>query len=328
MKISAIIPVYNGKKYLREAVDSIIKQSLKPIELILIDDGSTDGSIDNLHDIVYPFPVRIQKQKNRGQSAARNYGISISQGDFIALLDQDDYWYPHHLEKLAQEFEGNDLLGWSYSNVDEWDHKGRRLKQGLLDYIVADHPKIDIVRMLGEDLHILPSASLIRKKAIMDVGMFDESFSGYEDDDLFLRLFLAGWNNTYIKTSLSKWRVHESSSGHTLKMHESRRLFAKKVIEQFQDLELNRFSVPDIIGNRFFELYIKSYKRAMLQKNYEKCHFYLPEIKHYHLMRSPTSQSKWKKKLFLLQFPRLLHFFYKIPRISKFLKKFIYSKLF
>lgn len=317
MKISAIIPVYNGKKYLNEAIDSVIKQSLQPIELILIDDGSTDGSVDNLHAIACPFPLRIQKQKNAGQSAARNHGISISQGDFIALLDQDDCWYPNHLEMLAKEFAGNDLLGWSYSNVDEWDQKGRRLKQGLLNYIVADHPKIDVVRMIGEDLHILPSASLIRKKAIMDIGMFDERFSGYEDDDLFLRLFLAGWNNTYIKTPLSKWRVHASSSGHTLKMHESRRLFAQKVMELFQDLELNRFSASDIIGNRFFELYIQYYKRAMLQKDYKKCSFFLPEINHYNLLKNPLSQKKWKKKLFLMQFPRLLYFLYKISRTLK-----------
>ena len=312
MKISAIIPVYNGKKYLNEAIESVIHQSLKPIELILIDDGSTDGSIENLPEINASFPIRIIKQKNAGQAAARNHGISVSQGDFIALLDQDDYWYTNHLERLAKDFEGDDHLGWTYSNVDEWDNKGRRLKTGLLDYIKADHPKTDVVKMLGEDLHILPSASLIRRKALLDVGMFDERFSGYEDDDLFLRLFIAGWNNTYIKIPLSKWRIHSSSSGHTPRMHESRRLFAHKAIELFKDMEMNRFSVSDIIGNRFFELYIKSYKQAMLQGDYEKCHFFLPEIMHYLSMMNKPYQKNWKRKISFLKYPRLSRLLYKI----------------
>lgn len=317
MKISAIIPVYNGKKYLQEAIESVINQSMKPMELLIIDDGSTDGSVDDLHEIKTSFPIRIVKQKNAGQSQARNHGISLSKGDFIALLDQDDYWYPNHLERLAKEFEDNDVMGWSYSNVDEWDHKGRRLKKGLLDYIKADHPKIDVARMIGEDLHILPSATLIRKKAILDIGMFDERFSGYEDDDLFLRLFLAGWDNTYIKTPLTKWRIHSNSSGHSLRMHHSRRLFAEKMIDLFQDIEMNRFSTKEIIGHRFLGLYINLYINSMLRKEYENCHFFLSEIKYYLSLLNRSVQKKWGKKVFFLKHPRLTRFLYKISRILK-----------
>lgn len=317
MKITAIIPVYNGKKYLRDAIDSVLHQTLKPVELIIVDDGSTDGSVDDLHTISFPFPMRIIKQKNAGQSAARNNGISQSQGDFIALLDQDDYWYSNHLELLAKEFEGNDQLGWAYSNVDEWDHKSRLLKKCLLDDKDAIHPKMDVTRMIAEDLHILPSASLIRKKAILDIGMFDERFSGYEDDDLFLRLFLAGWDNSYIKTPLTKWRIHSCSSGHTLRMHHSRRLFAQKIIELFNDLELHRFSPKEIIGYRFFDLSIRLYKGEMLNKNYEMCNFYLPEIKFYLSLMSKSFQKKWKTKMFLLKYPKLSRYLYKMPNFIK-----------
>ncbi len=188
------------------------------------------------------------------------------------------------------------------------------MKKGLLDYIVADHPKIDVVRMISEDMHILPSASLIRKKALQEVGLFDERFSGYEDDDLFLRLFLAGWDNAYIKTPLSKWRVHAGSSGHTLRMHESRRLFASKILETFLDLELNRFSPSDIIGQRFFDLYIKAYKNALFIKDYDKCHFFLPEIKHYLSMMHIAFQKKWKTKIFFMQYPKLTHALCKLKK--------------
>jgi glycosyltransferase involved in cell wall biosynthesis len=312
MKVTAIIPVYNGKKYLREAIDSVINQTLKPIELIIIDDGSSDGSIDILKNITSPFNISVITQKNAGQAAARNRGITAAQGDFIALLDQDDAWYPNHLEVLAKEFDGNELLGWSYSNVDECDQRGRLLKKGLLNYIIADHPKIDVERMLSEDLHILPSATLIRKKALFEIGLFDERFSGYEDDDLFVRLFLAGWDNTYIKKSLSKWRVHANSSGHTLRMHESRRLFAQKMLTLFQDMEMNRFSPSEVIGKRFFDLYLKSYKLAMLQGDYKKCHFFLPELKHYLSMLNKPIQKKWQKKVFFFKYPRITHAIYKL----------------
>jgi glycosyltransferase involved in cell wall biosynthesis len=312
MKISAIIPVYNGKNYLKEAIHSVIHQTLQPTELIIIDDGSTDGSVDDLQNLSCPFPFRIVKQKNAGQSAARNHGIRLSQGDFIALLDQDDYWYPHHLETLSKEFENNPQLGWSYSNVDEWDHKGRRLKQSLLDYLSAVHPKTDIIKMLSEDLHILPSASLMRKKALLDIDIFDERFSGYEDDDLFLRLFLAGWNNTYIKEPLIKWRIHSKSSGHTSRMHKSRRLFAEKMIDLFQDIEMERFSAAYIIGNRFFNLYLTHYKNAMLNRQYDLCRFFLQEIKYYYSHLNTRDQKKWKNRLFFMQFPQLAHFYCKI----------------
>lgn len=320
MKISAIIPVFNGKKYVREAVESVINQKLKPIELIIIDDGSTDGSTDTLTNIESSFPIRIIKQKNTGQSAARNRGISISEGDFIALLDQDDYWYPNHLEVLAKPFHDNDQIGWAYSNVDEWDHKGRLLKKNFLDFVGADHPKKDIAKMISEDMYILPSASLIRKKAIIDIGMFDERFSGYEDDDLFIRLFLAGWDNAYIKTSLVKWRIHGESCGQSQRMTNSRRLFTNKIIEIFQDLELRRFSTSEIIGKRFFEQFIIFYKHFMLHKDYEKCKSFVSEIKYFYSLMHPTLRKNWKFKIFFLKYPKLMHVLYKIRDCVKNLK--------
>lgn len=312
MQISAVIPVYNGKKYLRKAIESVINQTLRPIELILVDDGSSDNSIEEIRQMEYPFPVQFIKQDNAGQAAARNRGILAAKGDFIALLDQDDFWYANHLEILSNEFKDHPHLGWAYSNIDEWDEKGRLLKKSLLDHIAVTHPKKDIIAMLGEDLHILPSASLIRKKALVDIGLFDKRFSGYEDDDLFLRMFLGGWDNTYINTPLSTWRIHASSSGHSSRMHESRKLFAQKMIELFHDIELNRFCVKDILGRRFFELYFKAYKKAMLQKDYDKCYSYLPEIRYYFSLMNPAFQKKWKMKTMVMQYPKLTRFLYKV----------------
>ena len=100
--VTAILPVFNGRTFLREAVQSVMNQTLPPVELIVIDDGSTDGSREVVEAITdAPFPIRVLQQANRGQSAARNLAASQAQGEYLAFLDQDDRWYPRHLELLV-----------------------------------------------------------------------------------------------------------------------------------------------------------------------------------------------------------------------------------
>jgi glycosyltransferase involved in cell wall biosynthesis len=96
--ISCIIPVYNGEHYLREAIDSILAQLYRPLEIIVADDGSTDGT----HAVIatYSNQVRYLSQPNRGPAAARNLGLRAALGDFVAFLDADDLW---HSEKLARQ---------------------------------------------------------------------------------------------------------------------------------------------------------------------------------------------------------------------------------
>src|SRR6267378_3262722 len=90
--ISCIIPVFNGARYLREAVESILGQTYRPIEIIIVDDGSTDNTADVVKN--YGDQVRYVCQPNGGPSAARNQGVSVAQGAFVAFLDQDDVWHP------------------------------------------------------------------------------------------------------------------------------------------------------------------------------------------------------------------------------------------
>ena len=96
--VSCIVPVYNGERYLREALDSILAQTYRPLEIIVADDGSADGTAG----VVATFgdQVRYVRQHNQGPSSARNLGIRVPTGDFIAFLDADDLWHP---EKLARQ---------------------------------------------------------------------------------------------------------------------------------------------------------------------------------------------------------------------------------
>ncbi len=116
-KISVVIPVYNGEKYIAKAIQSVVDQTLPPYEIIIVNDGSTDDSALILVDLAKKYPIQYYQKKNGGQSAARNYGVQVSHGDLIAFLDQDDIWYPHHLEELVKPFLENSYpeLGWVYS---------------------------------------------------------------------------------------------------------------------------------------------------------------------------------------------------------------------
>jgi glycosyltransferase involved in cell wall biosynthesis len=96
--ISCIVPVFNGEKYLSEALESILKQTYGPIEIIVVDDGSTDGT--GAVAARYGKRIRYLKQPNAGEAAARNRGLSMAQGEFVALLDADDLWHP---EKIARQ---------------------------------------------------------------------------------------------------------------------------------------------------------------------------------------------------------------------------------
>src|SRR5262249_2428536 len=95
--ISCIVPVFNGERYLREALDSILAQTYQPLELIVLDDGSTDGTAALVAG--YGERIRYLWQANAGEAGARNRGLSIAQGEFVAFLDADDLWHPEKLRR-------------------------------------------------------------------------------------------------------------------------------------------------------------------------------------------------------------------------------------
>jgi glycosyltransferase involved in cell wall biosynthesis len=154
MNISAIIPLYNGGKYIRAALDSVLRQDRPADEIIVVDDGSTDdGASDSSLKWPQVYPaIKLVSKPNGGQSSARNFGVRHSKGDLIALLDQDDEWYPHHLRILEQPFKETRSipLGWAYSNLDHIDVLGRMMTRSVLDTVPNSlHPKRDVLNCLG-----------------------------------------------------------------------------------------------------------------------------------------------------------------------------------
>ncbi len=303
--ITAIIPVYNGRRFLREAVESITRQTLLPDRLIVIDDGSTDDSIAVLEGLPLQMPLTVVVQENCGQAASRNKGVSLADTEFIALLDQDDTWYPRHCEILVESLRVSPEMGWTYSNCDSVLDDGSLIQARLLDSFPISHPKRDFRTCLSEDMFILPSASLIRKKAFDDVGGFDEQLVGYEDDDLFLRLLVAGWNNAYIPESLSFWRMHGGNTIFTRHLILSRRSYAAKLMAAYPDCpERGEYLVRDCIAPRFYSLNLSQYKWGILMGKIGHCREGLVDMQKFAALAEHGFRTK--VLLVLLKYPTLV----------------------
>jgi glycosyltransferase involved in cell wall biosynthesis len=272
LAISAIIPVYNGRKYLNAAIDSVLNQTRAPCELIVVDDGSTDGSCDSLQNFEQRncrIPIRLICRPNGGQSAARNTAAASAKGDFLAFLDQDDLWYPHHLESLASLLAGMRKPGWVYSDLDQIDAQGLMVARRFIG-ARGNHPKTLLSDMVAQDMFIVPTASLVNREAFEAVGGFDERLSGYEDDDLFLRMFRNGCDDFFLPEATAQWRCHTGSASTTQRMTFSRRIYVRKLMEMFPDDRVHmRFFTRDLIAPRFLPTAIAGYGRALVDGDKE-----------------------------------------------------------
>lgn len=270
LSIVAIIPLYNGGRWIEQSIASVLSQTIKPTEFIVVDDGSTDSGPEIVFRLAKDNPITLLRKPNGGQSSARNFGVMHSNSRLIALLDQDDAWYPHHLKTLVEPFRRKRgiPLGWVYSNLDEIDENGGMVERRMLDVVPREHPKRSLARCLSNDLFILPSASLISRSAFEAVGAFDERLCGYEDDDLFLRIFRAGYDNVYVNEPLSQWRIYSTSTSQTPRMAKSRMIYATKLFGQFPDNRLQRRHwTRDCIAPRFVRLTLADCATALERRD-------------------------------------------------------------
>src|SRR5215471_1237793 len=275
--IVAIIPLCNGARWIEESIRSVLAQTLPPDEFIVVDDGSTDDGPRIVERLAQSHPITLLRKPNGGQSSARNFGVAHSRSALIALLDQDDAWYPYHLATLIEPFRQprGVPLGWVYSDVDEIDDTGGMVNKRLLSLLPRanplfrrENPKRSLGACLSNDMFVLPSASLVGRAAFEAVGGFDECLCGYEDDDLFLRLFRAGYDNVFIEEPLSQWRIHGSSTSRTSRMARSRMIYATKLFEQFpDDCARGRYWSRDCLAPRFLSPTLGDYVRALEQRD-------------------------------------------------------------
>ena len=180
-RVSAVIPTYDRRDAVLRALASVLAQTRAVDEIVVVDDGSTDGSAAAIRTA---FPqVTVIEQPNRGVSAARNRGIAATSAEWVAFLDSDDAWQPRKIERqlaaLAEQ------PGMRLCHTDEvWIRNGRRVNPRLR------HAKSGgwIYRNCLELCVISPSAAMVRRDVFTDIGGFDETLPVCEDYDLWLRL--------------------------------------------------------------------------------------------------------------------------------------------
>lgn len=181
MRISVVVPTFDRAHCLPRTLDSILRQSLPAAEIILVDDGSQDGTEDLIRRH-YP-QVRYLQQANGGVSSARNRGIEAADGDWIAFLDSDDAWLPDKL--AAQRAALREQPGVRLCHTQEiWIRRGRRVNQ------MDKHAKSGgyIFRACLPRCVISPSAALLHRSLFEELGAFDEALPACEDYDLWLRI--------------------------------------------------------------------------------------------------------------------------------------------
>ncbi|HEY1266707.1 MAG TPA: glycosyltransferase family 2 protein [Candidatus Binatia bacterium] len=179
-RVSVIIPAYNRKAMLCEAVDSVLAQNYRDFELFVVDDGSTDGTSEELA-ARYGGRVRMLRQANRGVAAARNFGVRCSDGEYVAFLDSDDLWRPKKLA-LQVKFMEADRRRRICQTEEIWIRNGVRVNPKTKHR----KPSGEVFRASLELCLVSPSAVLMTRELFDDVGGFDETFSVCEDYDLWL----------------------------------------------------------------------------------------------------------------------------------------------
>jgi glycosyltransferase involved in cell wall biosynthesis len=203
MKVSVVIPTYSRARYIGEAVRSVLSQTYRDLEVIVVDDGSTDDTEQVLAALA-DSRMRYLVQAHRGASAALNHGWRAARGEYIGRLDSDDVWQLNLLQELVPLLDHDDSVGLAYARARWMDAQGLPLTP-----ILGASEKFrgrTLESLLYGDF-VCPMALLLRREALESVGGFDESLSASVDWDLWIRL-ASSWRFAYRDRVLAWYRCH------------------------------------------------------------------------------------------------------------------------
>jgi glycosyltransferase involved in cell wall biosynthesis len=208
-RVSVIIPAYNAAGFIRAALDSVCAQTVLPDEILVIDDGSTDGTAGEVADFGRTDLVRYIHQKNLGVSGARNAGLDLATGDWIAFLDADDVWLPPRLElALAVADRYPDLL-WVGAASDEVPLTKPPVRRGAsaraLTMLVDGCVFENIFEVFHRDCLFLPLTMFLHRRCFEEVGRFDPGLLHREDVDLWVRIGLRYPRVGYVTEPLGRY---------------------------------------------------------------------------------------------------------------------------
>lgn len=256
--ISVIMPVYNGEKYLREAIDSILNQSYYKFEFIIINDGSTDQTLNILHSYDDPRILLIN-QNNQGVIASLNSGVSQSRGKYIARMDSDDISFPERLEKQFYFLENHPdyhIVGTTFLIIDE---KGS--VQGINPVLLRDQ---DLRREILIETIFGHGTVMMKKEIVQKLGLYRRDVIHVEDYDLWVRFSKVG-KVANLQEVLYLWRDHTQSIS---RLHSITQLHNAQKVQQLTRknfLELQEQDVVNLHDARFYRNEIIEYDGSRLK---------------------------------------------------------------
>jgi len=256
MNVSVVIPTFNRLSLISRAIDSVLSQTTKPFEIIVVDDGSSDNTSTFIKNNYKS--VKLIKQKNLGVSKARNVGIKNSSGDWIALLDSDDEWKKNKLEVQIKSLSEYDYYSVCHTN-EIWIRNGIRVNQK------KRHQKYggDIFDKCLDICRISPSSIIFKKNIINEVGWFDEGLSICEDYDLWLRI-TANYKILFIdKPLINKYGGHSDQLSKSVKGIEAYR------IKSLENLLNNTKLIKDykVLTIKMLITKLDIYKKGLLKRH-------------------------------------------------------------
>lgn len=281
--VSSIIIFFNAEKFFEEAIESVLTQIYDNWELILADDGSTDGSTAIALRYAQQYPEKIryvehEGHKNCGMSATRNLGIRHAKGEYIAFLDADDVWFPYKLEQQVEIMKSQPEAAMVYGKSEYWrswtgnpeDLQGDYIPDA---YVQADklyHPPtlLTLCYPLGSATPPPPSNILLRREAIERLGGFEAGFQGiyqlYEDQAFFAKLYL-NFSVFVASNCWEKYRLHPDSCGSVVnkagKYHKVRRFFLSWLEQYLSQQEVKDIQVWQALKKASFP-----YRHPVLSK--------------------------------------------------------------
>ena len=258
--VSVVIPNYNGAPFLAEAVSSVIEQDYENIEIIVIDDGSTDNSVELLRK--FGPKIRLIETRNGGASSARNFGLVAAKGEYIALLDSDDIWATNKIGLQMEYMKRNDLdlvycHGQEFGNAGGLNFLHEAKYAGDCYKYFKKYPGRAIIDM-G------PSTALFKKSRLKRTGLFDASFTGLAEDWDFFRRYCVGAKVGFCDQVLVFRRNHAGNMSNQ-SLNEYFVGNRKALLKMFaEDPEIS-CQEQKLILTKFYYLFIKSLVRKILK---------------------------------------------------------------
>jgi glycosyltransferase involved in cell wall biosynthesis len=237
-KVSVIIPVYNRERFIAQALDSVLAQTYGNFEIVIVNDGSTDGSEDKIQPYWRYGNVKYHYQQNCGVSAARNAAIRMSSGELIAFLDSDDLWLPDKLAKQVEFMSDHPDVSLVHSNRGYVDINGKR-KEVSIPQTSGSCCFKELFLRNG----IMSSTVVVTRRCLDVTGLFNCDLPGCEDYELWLRIARQSTIG-YVKDVLALYRFHDSN------MSRDKEMMARRELETIESI-VNMFpEVCQILGMR------------------------------------------------------------------------------